>query len=97
MASTALSLADQLQLVLDGRISLDNVSDNPENAGEPLASCFHGLQHFLMDEDIRTKDSAYLEMQESEMRKLIALLRQGADGKVLARISFLGRSSVTAF
>ena len=75
-------------------MSLHRVIDDPANAGEPLASCFHGLQHFLMDEDIRAEDSAYRQMQESEMRKLIELLRSDVGGETLARVSLLGRSDV---
>src|SRR6218665_2889760 len=93
MAATAQRLADQLQLVLDGQLSLDDLLEQPANRGDALNSCFHGLQHFLMDEDIRAKDLAYREMQEHELRKLIALLRSNADVERLAKIHFLGRSS----
>lgn len=86
-------LADQLQDVLDGLKMLDDVINDPVNAGDPLASCFHGLQHFLADADIRAKDVEYRQMQETEMRKLIQLLRIGADGKALSKIHFLGTSN----
>jgi len=92
MATTALDLADQLQRVLDGIISLDEVLEDPGNQGDPLESCRHGLQHFLSDGDIRCTDADYREMQETEMRKLIALLRSGADRSVLSQIHFLGSS-----
>ena len=35
---------------------------------------------------------AYRQMQEAEMRKLIELLRSGANGQTLARVHFLGVS-----
>ena len=94
MAATALNLADQLQRVLDGGLSLDDLLENPSNQGDALESCFHGLQHFLSDNDIRAKDAGYREMQETEMRKLITLLRSGADHRVLSKIHFLGQSKV---
>jgi len=97
MAAEALDLADQLQRVLDGVLSLDHVLEDPSNQGDLLESCLHGLQHFLSDDDIRAKDPGYREMQETEMRKLIALLRSGADNRVLSQIHFLGRSKVCAF
>ena len=89
---SATSLADQLELVLDGRMPLEDVLASGNSTVEPLINCFHGLQHFLADEDIRAKDAGYRRMQVSEMRKLIGLLRSGADGKTLSKISLLGLS-----
>ena len=92
MATPALVLANQLQRVLEGTVALNDVLDDPANHGEPLEGCLHGLYHFLSDEDIRAKDAGYRQMQETEMHKLIALLRSEADRVALSKIHFLGRS-----
>jgi hypothetical protein len=94
METPAMALADKLQRVLDGSIALDDLLDDPANRGECLDACLLGLQHFLSDDDIRAKDADYRDMQETEMRKLIALLRSGADRQTLSKIHFLGRSKV---
>jgi len=90
MAIPALVLADQLQRVLDGAIALEDVLDDPANQGDILQSCIHGLEHFLVDADIRSMDAGYRQMQVAEMCKLIALLRSGADRRLLSKIHFLG-------
>ncbi len=97
MATAANLLAGDLDYVLDGTVSLEEVLDNPAYADGPLTSCFHGLQHFLADAGLRAKDSAYRQMQEAELRKLILLLRSGADESTLRKISFLGVSDVQTF
>jgi hypothetical protein len=86
-------LADHLQGVLEGAYSLRTLLENG-NPEEPLASCFHGLQHFMADADIRAKDQAYRSMQEGEMQKLIRLLLQGAERELLCKVTFLGVASV---
>lgn len=88
----AAALADRLQLVLDGHDSLDDLLSEPAAFEGELANCIHGLHHFHMDEDIRTEDAGYRHMQEHEMKKLIALLRAGAPGVDLRKVSFLGES-----
>lgn len=92
MTKTNEALAAQLQRVLDGRAKLQDILDDPATQGDELQSCFHGLQHFLADEDIRAKDDEYRQMQEAEMRKLIRLLLSGADCRLLSAVHFLGRS-----
>ena len=94
MATKALALADQLQGVLDGVIALEDVLDAPGNQGEILQSCIHGLGHYLVDDGIRAKDAVYRQMQETELRRLIALLRSGADSRLLSKIHFLGKSEL---
>jgi hypothetical protein len=89
------TLAAQLQRVLDGVVRLQDILDDPANQGDELQSCFHGLQHFLADEDIRARDNEYRQMQEAEMRKLIRLLRSGADCSLLSTVHFLGTSGGT--
>lgn len=85
-------LANKLEAVLAGSLALDSVLANPTNFRGPAEVAFYGLQHFLADADIRAKDSWYRTMQENEMRKLIGLLKSGADSKAVAKISFLGVS-----
>lgn len=87
-------LANKLEAVLAGSLPLESVLADPTNFQGSAEASFHGLQHFLADADIRAKDSAYRTMQESEMRRLIVLLKSGADAKALAKITFLGASSV---
>jgi hypothetical protein len=77
---------------LAGSPQLESVLADPTNFEGPAEASFHGLQHFLADADIRAKDSAYRIMQEGEMRKLIELLKSGADAKAIAKITFLGVS-----
>lgn len=51
------------------------------------------LRHYLDDEDIRSRDRAYKEMQEKELHKLIQYLKSG-DYEKADTISFLCESSV---
>jgi hypothetical protein len=83
-------LAQDLQAVLEGTVRLEWILEDRCRHQGPLAACFHGLQHFLADHDIRMKDDEYRRMQEDEMRELIRLLRAGADDATLGRITFLG-------
>ena len=71
---------------------MESVLADPANFIGPAAASFHGLQHFVADEDIRAKDSAYRAMQEHEMQRLIRLLKSGADAQELSKITFLGVS-----
>lgn len=87
------SLANMLEAVLAGSLSLESVLADPTNFEGLTAASFHGLQHFLADADIRAKDSAYRTMQEREMQRLIGLLKSSADAKAIAKITFLGASS----
>ena len=90
--ATADALAQKLEAVLDGTLTLESVLNDPTNFEGAAKASFHGLQHFLADADIRAKDSAYRNMQESEMLRLIHLLKSGADATVLSKVSFLGGS-----
>ena len=94
MANAADLLAGDLERVLGWTVLLEKVLDDPAYVDGPLTSCSHGLQHFLLDAELRAKDSAYRQMQEAELRKLIVLLRSGADEPILRKISFLGASNV---
>lgn len=92
MALDSESLAKQLEAVLEGALPLEAILEDPKNFAGSMSICFHGLHHFLADRDIREKDSAYRLTQENEMRKLICLLRSGADDQALSKITFLGAS-----
>lgn len=85
-------LAQKLEAVMAGLLSLESVLDDPTNFEGPAGASFHGLQHFLADADIRAKDSTYRALQEGEMQKLIRLLKSGSDAQALAKITFLGVS-----
>lgn len=91
MANTE-QLANMLEAVLAGSLSLESVLADLTNFEDSTKVAFHGLQHFLTDADIRAKNSWYRTMQENEMRKLIGLLKSGADTRAIAKISFLGVS-----
>ena len=58
----------------------------------PLDVILSNIEHYLDDLDIRERDPAYRAMPDGEMEKLIRLLRAGASGAELTRITFLGRS-----
>ncbi len=88
--SQGVALADLLEKVLAGEVTIQSVIDAPENDNAALASCFHGLQHFLLDQTLRESDPAYRQMQEREMRLLIGCLWDGASTEAIRRISFLG-------
>jgi hypothetical protein len=50
------------------------------------------LEHYLADIDIRERDPAYRAMQDTEMEKLVRLLRAGAPDVELAKVTFLRHS-----
>ena len=90
-----IALADALEAVLRGERSLQDVLDDPKLFFGETAACFHGLQHFLIDADIRERDPAYADMQNGELRSLIGLLRQQAPAWQLERVSFLGQADLS--
>ncbi len=92
MPTKSESLAEKLNGVLEGVVLLDSVLADSTNFAGLTESCFHGLQHFLADADIRARDGSYKTMQENEMRRLIGLLKSGADSIMLATVTFLGSS-----
>ena len=92
MRSERQHLADQLEGVLAGTVDLQAVLEDAMRFNGPLAHCYSNLFHFLSDADIRARDPAWRTMQESEMRKLMVLLRSEAPATKLGRISFLDAS-----
>jgi hypothetical protein len=83
------ALATRLEGVLARSESLGALLEEPGALLEALQPCFHGLLHYLADDDIRAKDEEYRRMQEDELRLMIRLLRDGADARRLSRIDFL--------
>lgn len=57
-----------------------------------LDAIWGNLEHYLADGDIRAKDGAYRQMQNTELTKLIRLLREGGSDKALRSVTFLGSS-----
>ena len=88
----SLELAKDLEEVLAGRLSIDVVLDERDYWPE-LDACYHGLEHFRGDKNIRAKDARWKEMQEHELRHLISLLRSGASNEKLSEVLFLGYST----
>ncbi|WP_219851895.1 SMIM14 family protein, partial [Methylibium rhizosphaerae] len=86
---SAQALALDLESVLLGRMELALVLSHREKYGEAIDACLHGLNHFLADEDVRSKDADYKAMQEAAMRRLISLLRSGASAVELSAEDFL--------
>jgi hypothetical protein len=89
-------LADDLQRLLEGQLDETAFRNrhSPPWHGAVIETIMANVEHFLADSDIRARDPAYREVQESEMRKLIALLR-GERLDEAQRITFLG-SNMTA-
>ena len=86
-------LADDLESLQTGALSPSEFQARLQNVDERvLNGVWHGLQHYLADFDIRARDSGYRAMQDSEMEKLVRLLRAGASEGELAKIHFLGYS-----
>jgi len=88
-------IAEQLEGVLSGTVDLQAVLDNWPRGDGPLSHCYANLHHFLFDAHTRAKHPEYRAMQESEMRKLIRLLRSNGDPSLLKEVHFLGASKVT--
>ena len=86
-----LSLADDLESLLVGALDAAQLRRKygAGVASPTLEALWPNLDHYLDDADIGTKDVAYRDMQDSELRKLIQLLRQRAPIDALRRITFL--------
>ncbi len=84
--------ASDLESFLAGRLTTDELrSKHPRNEfGEISEIIWGNLEHFLADADIRHTDSAYANMQLSEMRKLVNLLESGGSVAGYSKITFLG-------
>jgi hypothetical protein len=90
----AISLADDLQSLLSGHLSERAFRTKYQEADSTLLPViWPNLEHYLADIDIRERDPAYREMQNTEMEKLVRLLRAGAPDSELAKVDFLGSSA----
>ena len=86
-----LGLADDLESLRVGALDAAQVRSKYGTgvASPTLEALWPNLDHYLDDADIRTKDVAYRDMQDGELRTLIQLLRQQAPIEALRRITFL--------
>jgi hypothetical protein len=86
-------LAGDLQGVLDGTLSPGQFRARNPIAGHELhlEAVLCRVEHYFADADIRGRDSEYRDMQDADMRKLIAMLRSGRLDDA-ARIDFFGNS-----
>lgn len=100
-ASRGIDMADRLELAADleqlvtGALTAQAFRDKWESRWASmtgLGRIWAYLEHYLGDGDIRDKDAWYNAMQNDEMSKLIALLREDAPAEALERIHFLGRT-----
>jgi len=87
-------LADFLEAVRRGDRDLDWLLSESGPQGGALEFCRHGLWHYMLDADLRRSDEGYASMQEGELVRLIALLRDNSPGELLSKIHFLGGSRV---
>ena len=87
-------LADDLEALLTGALTSDEFRRKYGTSHLPSAAleALPDLDHYLDDADIRERDEAYRQMQDLELTKLIALLREGAPGWQLEQVHFLGPS-----
>ncbi len=91
---TLIEFADELEKLLHGELQPEAIRvrwwsrDLPPTVGELMAY----VEHFLSDEDIRSKDEWYRRMQESEMTSMIECLRSGRIEEA-RQITFLGYST----
>ena len=87
-------LSDDLQGVLEGTLSPGEFRARNPIAGyeRSLQTVLCLVEHYLADADIRSRDAGYRDMQDTEMRKLIAMLRSGRLDDA-AKIHFLGYSA----
>ena len=97
MTETALlQFADDLERLARGELPPEDLRERyrwDSEAPEVILHIMCYVDHYLSDEDIRAKDDAYREMQDSEMSKLIELIRAGAPRERLVKIHFLGRTA----
>jgi hypothetical protein len=86
-------VADDLESLRSGTLPESEFREKYQ-AGAPdvLNVIWPYLEHYLADFDIRERDPDYRAMQDSEMEKLVQLLRAGAPDAELAKVHFLGYS-----
>ena len=67
-----------------------------ESTESPIKELMYDLDHYLSDSDCRAKEPEYAEMQRSELKKMIALLKKGEIKEALD-ISFLSATSIKTY
>ncbi|MCW5608863.1 MAG: hypothetical protein KIT26_12565 [Nitrosomonas sp.] len=72
---------------LNGNVTIESLTESYE----PVEAFCH-FWHFLTDEDIRTKDSVYKEMQETELKLFLRFVEAG-DYAAAEQTTFLGSQS----
>ena len=86
-----LEFADSLEQLSRGQLSPDEIrerywADSTPQLIQDVMAC---VEHYLSDDDVRAKDAAYRQMQETEMARLVQLLRTGGTRQELLAITFL--------
>ena len=83
--------ADDLESLRAGILSVGEFRAKYEwNATPAVArAIWSNLEHYLSDGDIRARDPAYRAMQDTELTKLVRLVRIGAPDSELTTITFL--------
>ena len=84
-----LLFADDVEKYMRGELSGEYMRHTWHNAAEGIGDMMVYFVHYIGDEDIRKKDSAYANLQNTEAMKLISLLRMGGGLKDILKISFL--------
>lgn len=87
-----IEFAYNLELLLKNKIDPDVFREKYRNRSlDPtIGTIMVNVEHFLSDGDIRLKDSYYKKMQETEMQKLIDLIKTGGSIEEIRKIHFLG-------
>jgi len=87
-------LADDLESLRADTMSVNEFRAHYEwNAASAVVrAIWSNLEHYFSDGDVRARDPVYRAMQETELSKLIRLVRIGAPDSELVRITFLHTS-----
>lgn len=84
-------LADVLTRILNAEGEASSIlATLPTHLHPDAVDVLANVGHFISDDDIRLKHESYKDMQEGQMRQLIASLRSGAPREALLAFSFLG-------
>ncbi len=87
-------LACDLEGLLENKIDANHIRNKYEfrSLSSDTQIIIAHVEHFLCDYDLRLKDPQYKEMQELEMKKLIALIRKDGPKEKILNIHFLGET-----
>jgi hypothetical protein len=89
-----ISIAADLEALLSGTLNAAAflAKHKVGNYSDVRDAIWENLHHYLDDADIRARDESYRQMQDTELGKLIRLLRENAPLADLRRITFLSRT-----